>query len=173
VAFGAFSAKAKEWNVPLFVGEFGISAAAGGASGYIAMVQDHIEQLGASAAQWAYSPGWDPVKKDGWDSENLSVIDDHGATRDNFHLRAYPRAIAGVPKAFKQDDGHIEFAWDHVSKSGATEIFVPAAPLFGDDGAVQVDAKGATCKFDGPRTIMRCESPNDGAIRVVVQRSSN
>ena len=90
-------AKAAEWGVPLFVGEFGIPGGARRAGDYIDYLYDRLDAAFASAMQWNVTPRWTPEAGDGWNGEDFSLLDAAGRPRPNYRPRPYPRRVAGVP----------------------------------------------------------------------------
>ena len=93
--FDKMRTKARAWDAPLFVGEFGVPPTTRNAPGYIGHMLDSMDTMHASGAQWSYTPGWHPSTKDGWNHEDLSIVDDAGALRANFEPRPYAQKIAG------------------------------------------------------------------------------
>src|SRR5262249_11768881 len=83
-AFALMRRFAESWKVPVFVGEYGVPADAGRGGAYVDAVVDAMDELGASGAQWCWSPRWSPVTKDGWNREDYSIVDGAGHTRANF-----------------------------------------------------------------------------------------
>ncbi len=166
VAFTRMAAKSEEWNAPLFVGEFGVSAQAIRAGDYVDAVYDRLDACLASGAQWNYTPGWNPACKDGWNGEDFSIVASGGVLRPNFRPRPYPRLTAGIPLAFNYgENGYrsIEFTWSHRAGLGNTELFVPEA-LFPSHSSLEVvppdvqfvrdfARQMVVCRLDRPATI--------------------
>ena len=120
---------AKSWGAVLFLGEFGAPPSLDMLLPYMDTLYRHLDDALASGTQWAYTPGWSADKKDGWNLEDFSIVDDKGALRDNFHPRPYARKIAGIPTKLtvKGDDLTLEFT----AGSGTTEIFAPKGSASG------------------------------------------
>ncbi len=172
--FATMTAKAAEWDVPLFVGEFGIGASATNGRAYVALQYRKLDEYLASGAYWNFTPGWTPGKKDGWNGEDLSLIDDTGAPRATFDHRPYPRRISGPPRSFSASVAGapgtrlIDLEWDHEPDRGATHLFVPRTALFGaTGGTITPTGDGLTCEFTDTRTVT-CSSPTPGPKRVRV-----
>ena len=132
--FATMRAKADEWGVPLFVGEFGIHADAGRAGDYITLLYDRLDAALGSGAQWNYTPHWNVRTGDGWNGENYNIFDASGAPRPNYRPRPYPRKIAGTPLLFRYHEETppgggpcLEFVWQNRPERGETELFVPKA----------------------------------------------
>ena len=128
-AFRLMSGKADSWNAPLFLGEFGLDANAHRSGDYVAALYDRLDANLASGAQWNYTPGWTPERKDGWNGENFNIIEPNGRIRPNFRPRPFPTATAGTPTRFRFDiepSPTLEFTWDHDPSRGSTDVFLPA-----------------------------------------------
>ena len=171
-AFAHMEAKADEWGAPLFLGEFGVEGDAHRADDYMDALYDRLDALLASGAQWNYTPGWHPSRKDGWNGEDFHIRGQDGTPRANFRPRAYPRHTAGLPRHFSQHehgpDGSsrsLVFCWDHRPKLGATEVFVPR-DLIATGATVFVQPAGVTCRWDVDRQLLICRSPTAGRIEL-------
>ena len=173
-AFATMNAKAAEWNVPLFVGEFGMFAAFERVSAYVQREYENLDVLLANGTQWNYSPRWSRTNKDGWNGEDLNIIErETTAPRPNFRIRPYPRATAGLPLsfAFKEKSGgglvtgyQLDYRWRHNPGAGATEISLPLA-LFG--ASTQVQATGATCVRQGEVLACTSDEAGEAVLRVL------
>jgi endoglycosylceramidase len=161
--FATMRAKAEEWGVPLFVGEFGIHADAGRAGDYISLIYDGLDLGLGSAAQWNYTPHWNERDGDGWNGENYNILDASGAPRRNYRPRPYPRKIAGMPIMFRYHEAasrrggrRLEFAWHNRPERGETELFVPNA-LFPPGSTLIVRPDDVSWKRDevGQRLLLR------------------
>ena len=174
-AFGSMTATVREWNAPLFVGEFGVSAEARNAGAYMAAIYDRMDACLASGAQWNYSPRWNDRDKDGWNGEDFSILDSNGAVRSNFRPRPYPRHTAGVPLAFGFDDGRssgarpsLVFTWDHRPELGATEIFIPNT-VFPPGSTIEASASGLTFQRDEARQLLVCQGQERMTVTVQIR----
>jgi endoglycosylceramidase len=174
-AFANMSGKAAEWNVPLFVGEFGAPAEAKRVEGYIDAIYDRLDSATASGAQWNYTPHWDPVTKDGWNGEDFTVLDPQGRLRPNYRLRPYPRTIAGEPIRFGFLDGlstpgrnFFELTWNNQPDRGETEIFLPA-DLFPRGSALSFSTPEARAWREESNQLLIATSPRPGptTLRIV------
>ena len=117
--FWLMASKASEWNVPLFLGEFGAAAGTVNGLDYVDALYEQLDARILSGAQWNYTPGWTPAAKDGWNDEDLSIVDDAGSSRANFRMRPYPQKVAGTPVDLSvRVDGNalenfVELEWLH------------------------------------------------------------
>ena len=71
------------------------------APNYIAMVYDVLDEYLLGGTQWGWTDNWTPSRHDGWNQENFSITDQRRQIRSNYAIRAYPRAIAGIPGQFR------------------------------------------------------------------------
>ena len=190
-AFTTMKARAATWNAPLFIGEFG--ALAGTNSGdlfrYISNLhaQANAGDDVVSMAQWSYTPGWTPAAKDGWNGEDLSIVDNTGNYRgpNLFVPRPYPQVIGGKPESLTVDMGKIydtlELHWTHnpggALTSTQTVIYMPKYSIPGPYLVTSTPdpSSGAkpTCTASGPHTFTcDCTSCAAGAhIGVTIRRS--
>lgn len=172
--FKDMTGTAKAWGAPLFLGEFGAPAEATEVGGYMNSLYRLLDESFASGAQWVYTPGWTPEAKDGWNAEDLSVVDDLGRARPNFRARPYARRIAGTPVRLHvtaEPDplkNIVELEWDHDPKTGETEIFVPRDAFFGGaEAAIETEGSDLACSTSGPYVM--CSSEVAGPKRVLVR----
>ena len=78
LAFWTMTGKAEEWNVPLFLGEFGAHADTLNGPAYVDLQYERLDDHFASGAQWNWTPAWTEEERDGWNREDLSITDDSG-----------------------------------------------------------------------------------------------
>jgi len=174
-AFIEMTGQAAMWNVPLFLGEWGAPPSTDELVGYLDAIRVQLDKALAGSAQWVYTPGWTPTAKDGWNTEDLSIVDDTGALRPNFVARPYPRRIAGTPTALTVTDemdpkkNALSLRWTNDPAAGASEIFAPVA-YFG--GRVQVDADGdVECTAVGDVVSCTAASAGDKSVRIAAPSS--
>jgi endoglycosylceramidase len=169
--------QADAWNCPLFVGEFGIAAENKNAGAFVSAIYDRLDAALASGAQWNLSPGWDPVRKDGWNGEDFSILDGTGRPRPNFRPRPYPRATAGIPTrfVFRDEDARsngriLSFAWDHRPELGATEIALPDG-LFRPGTRVETSSPSLVVEYQPGLRCIVCRSSTPGPVTMVLWES--
>jgi endoglycosylceramidase len=172
--FRNMEAKAHEWDVPLFLGEFGVGADAYRAGDYVAYLYDRLDQGFSSGAQWNYSPFWDEVRKDGWNAEDYNILDRQGRPRPNYRPRPYPRATAGLPVRFGYRErvaplGRpcLEYVWEHRPERGPTEIYLPAA-VFPASSTILAQPDDASWSRDELRQLLVVRAPREVTVRVTV-----
>jgi len=159
-AFAVMTAKANEWGVPLLLGEFGAPAGTERGAEFVAALYDELDSALASGTHWVYTPGWTAERKDGWNAEDLSIVDGSGALRDNFRPRAVAQRVSGAPLAFRGGT-EVELSWQHEPARGRTELFVPA-------GDWVIEAEGAACVFETTTRVV-CESAAGGEKRLLLR----
>jgi endoglycosylceramidase len=159
------AAQAAAWGVPLFVGEFGAPPATDQVDGYLSALWARLDEQLASGAQWAYTPGWSDAAKDGWNTEDFSIVDGQGMPRANFRARPHPQRIAGTPTAIAWQDAPgaaLSVAWD--GAPGTSEIFAPASAFGG--GSLAIDARGATCSASGDEVSCVASTAGPASVRI-------
>ncbi|HEX4460606.1 MAG TPA: cellulase family glycosylhydrolase [Polyangia bacterium] len=171
IGFGAMIGTSTAWGVPLFLGEYGSQPSVDEVDGYMTAMYTQLNAALASGAQWAYTPGWTPTAKDGWDVEDFSIVDNTGALRANFRSRPFARRIAGTPLTLSVSDemdakdNGLQLSWTNDPTAGATELYVPAA-YFG--GTVSVDGDGdVKCKLAGDLATCTAKSAGTKNVRAV------
>lgn len=93
--------QANGFQIPIHLGECGVSHDEEGAGDYLTAHYDVLDQLQMSSTQWEYS-----VAKDTWNAETLGLVDADGTERSELTAaitRAYPRAIAGKDATWRYD----------------------------------------------------------------------
>ncbi len=151
--------KADTWEVPMLLSEFGAPAGTRNGPDYITAQLDWLDKYWVSGIQWNFTPGWREDAKDGWNMEDLSIVDDKGALRDNFIVRPYPRRIGGAPKSFTLDDKGFSLVWDNHAGWGSTIVFLPEGYADdenltlvlpeGVDGSCRVEESTIVCDIEG------------------------
>jgi len=180
-AYKTMVAQAASWNAPLFVGEFGGLAAASGVANYIDTIHKLSNDDILSWAQWSYTPGWTKDAKDGWNGEDLSIVDDQLNYRANlFHPRPQPQAINGEPQSLTVDVGNfsdtLELHWIN-NPGGAlgstqTVIYVPNYRVTITDSITPMADSGSppVCRRDGTHRIVCESSAADARLGVRIRR---
>lgn len=112
-----------KWNVPVWVGEFGIRRTAAGAVDYLAAHFDAFDALGLGGTLWEYSR-----ESTLWNDEENSVVAADGTEYDvaQVLIRPYARAVAGdaVSQRWSRDAGTLTVRF--TPAAGVTELSVPA-----------------------------------------------
>jgi endoglycosylceramidase len=116
------------WNVPVFLGEFGVSHDVDGAPAYMAAHFAALDTLGLSGGtEWEYS-----VSTEEWNSETDTLVAADGTEYPVAQaiLRPFARAVAGTSIAQAWDPDAGTFTLSYVPSSSAsttiTEVQLPA-----------------------------------------------
>ena len=157
--------KATDWNAPLIMSEFGASADTGNVAAYMEAYYAWLDANFVSGTQWSYTPSWTPEKKDGWNAENFSIVDDSGQLRTQlFEPRPYPQYTAGTPVAFARTATGFSYRWQNVVSAGSTEVYLPSDYASGKTLSISGDG---SCTQQAQRLV--CSGNSDGVIEVTLQ----
>lgn len=156
--------KAEDWGVPMLLGEYGGPAETSNIEGYMDALYDWLNDGFHHGTQWNYTPTWRADIKDGWNAEDLSIVDDSGNLRPNFRPRAYPQAIAGTPINFSEDENQLNLSWQHDSSKGQTLVYIPAGFT---EGKQLATTGGAQCNLDG--TLLSCSADSNNTVSISIQ----
>jgi endoglycosylceramidase len=163
--------QANSWGAPLFLGEFGAPGHTVNGEGYMDEFYDQLDQRFISSAQWSWVAHWHPEKKDGWNTEDLSILDGERELRPTYKVRPYPARIAGVPVAYAATLGasaRVELTWTHDPALGATRIFAPFLVLFQAQAFVETESD-AVCEYEADRRHVRCTAESAGDKTIVLR----
>jgi len=156
--------KATGWDAPLIMSEFGAPADTGNLTAYMEAYYSWLDANFVSATQWSYTPAWTPERKDGWNAEDFSIVDNNGQLRSQLFVpRPYPQYTAGIPQQFLRTANGFSFRWQNDSTQGATEIFLPLAYADGKTLTVNGDAN---CSLQTQRLV--CNSASNAEITVTL-----
>ena len=105
------------WNVPVFLGEFGVSHDNDGALDYMTAHFAALDALGMSGTEWEYS-----VESQEWNSETDSVVAADGTEYPVAAalVRPFARAVAGDSIAQAWDPDTATFTLSYVPSSSAS-----------------------------------------------------
>jgi endoglycosylceramidase len=156
--FGFMSTIARGWNAALFLGEFGAPPSADEQGPYLDTMYAHLDAVLGSGAQWVYTPGWTEAKKDGWNLEDFSIVDDKGAPRANFRPRPYAQRIAGVPTSMQAKGSVFTLEWQNDPAAGDTVVFAPAGDV----------TAGGDLSCTRKSSLVSCRSTTPGQKRIQV-----
>lgn len=168
---------AHSWGAAVLLGEFG-SPEWLLAPNYMDMIYSDLEKFGESGTQWGYTPEWNPVTLDGWNGENLSVVNDKGELRNNFSLRPYVRRTAGAYGQWQKSAGlswlgigpSLSYSWQHRPDKGGTEVFVPASFLNGKtQPQISVSPASARCQWQAASQLIQCTADQPGTVALTVR----
>lgn len=164
---------ARRWGAAVMLGEFGAPPSPL-TTPYLQMIYEDLDRFGDSSTQWSYTPEWNPVSLDGWNYEDLSVIDDHGNFRSNFTLRPYARRTAGTYGSMNVKTRSLfaapsaTFTWTNQPALGSTEIFIPRN-FFGARAArISVQGAGLACSHHSSEQVLSCYSASAGIMKIIL-----
>jgi endoglycosylceramidase len=111
-----------KWNVPVWVGEFGMSHTDARAPAYMTAHFAALDTLGLGGTEWEYS-----VETQEWNSETDSIVSGNGTEYPVAQavIRPYARAVAGsrVSQSYSPDTSTFTMTW--TPAIGVTEVSVP------------------------------------------------
>lgn len=154
--------KSVKWKVPMFLGEFGASETTGNGDDYIEGIYQWLDRNFISGAQWNYTPGWTPEKKDGWNGEDFSIVDEKGRLRSMFKPRPYPQKTAGTPVRFSRGEDGFRYSWRNNPSLGSTEFFLPSGYETGK--IIKVINGTGNCSITDQRLI--CNIPDTALVEL-------
>jgi endoglycosylceramidase len=110
------------WNVPVFVGEFGLNDTSSMAVPFISANFDAFDALGLSGSEWEYS-----VSSAVWNSETFSLVAADGSENPIAQaiLRPFARAVAGTSVEQAFDASSSTFSLSYIAGGGVTEVSLP------------------------------------------------
>jgi len=159
--------KAKSWNAPMLLGEYGANATVGNVTNYMESLYSWLDANFVSGMQWNYTPGWTSGKKDGWNDENLSIVDGNGNLRTKlFTPRAYPQLTAGTPVSFKRNSKGFTYKWNNDATKGQTDIFLPTNYTTGKYINYNGTQASISCSVNGQK--MSCTGMQSGLASVTL-----
>jgi endoglycosylceramidase len=183
-AFGELIAKASQLGAPLFIGEFGQSGTMGNARAFSDYQYDELDSHFLSATQWNYTPSWSAERRDGWNHEDMSIVDGDGKLRTGFYPRPFAQAVAGAPVSqLELRDRLGEFAsyelrWKQSASPGAadalqneTTLYFPREILAAPE-LLEWSLSGAdlSCETDLALSRVRCRGAPGAELKLRVSR---
>ena len=152
-----------KWNVPVWVGEFGIGHEKPIAASYMSAHFDAFDALGMSGTEWEYS-----VETTEWNGETDSIVAASGTEYPVARavIRPYARAVAGsaVTQSYATGTGAFTMTW--TPAPGITEVSVPAR-AYPDGTSVSVSA-GCYDKASVPGKVLVDASRASGTVTLTV-----
>jgi endoglycosylceramidase len=156
--------KANGWSVPMILSEYGAPAETQNASGYMEALNTWLDANFVSGTQWSWTPGWTWQNKDGWNGEDLSIVDDSGALRTQLYLpRPYPQKTAGTPVSFQRTSAGFSYRWQNKTTLGTTSIFLPSGYAA---GKTVTTSSGTSCSVSGQK--LNCQSTQNAEVSVTL-----
>lgn len=153
-----------EWDVPVFLGEFGAKSANPSTPLYLRKTFDALDRFGMHGTAWEYS-----TDSFDWNLEGFSLVRADGSETAAVTelVRAYPDAVAG---------GAVSFAFDRTSRSGSltwqaagggvTELSAPAR-LYPEGLRTEVPPGSGLCgEYDAALGRLLVRSDTGGAAEL-------
>jgi endoglycosylceramidase len=176
-AFRQMADIASAWGTPLFVGEYGAPSYALGVGEYMRVLKELLDQFFASGAQWNYTPGWTPQDYDGWNVEDMSIVEANLHPRDQLFLTSmYPQRISGDPLLLKTESSEharcMMFQWNNdPTLSGETIFLVGRKP--GTSVELRINVRGSSiqdlhCSLNDSHLQVTCKSRTPGKAEVTL-----
>ena len=111
------------WNVPVFLGEFGLNDTSATAVPYVAANFAAFDTLGLSGSEWEYS-----VSADVWNSEMFGLVAADGTENPVAKAiqRPFARAVAGTSVKQAYNATSSAFTLSYVPSDGVTEVSLPS-----------------------------------------------
>ncbi len=170
-ALSQWKAKTDQWNIPMFLGEFGSPHEVSNSAAYMEANYKWLDSAFVSGTQWSYTPGWTDQSKDGWNMEDLSIVDNTMKVRSSlFTPRPYPQKTAGKPLYFKRHSKGFSYSWmnDPALGNGRTEFYVPdgyqTSTWTSYPGAAKLSCKATS------QHLAECASTYKGLVSVNLTR---
>jgi endoglycosylceramidase len=161
-ALGRWDGVGAAWDVPVVLGEFGVSHRVEGAVDYVRDHLDALDELGMGGLYWEYS-----LSNERWSQEDMALVEGDGTERPAIVdglVRPYLRATAGVVVA-----AHWELAARtlratvEAEAGGITEVALPDRVY--PDG-VAIGATGACVEVDEDARVIRVRSDAGGPVEL-------
>ncbi len=161
-ALERWEAVGQTWNVPVYVGEFGVQASRMGAGPYLRAHYDTFDHVGLSGSVWQYS-----AAAEGWNSEDLSIADADGglyaAVADEI-ARPFLSRLAGDAGVVSFQPGNFQLSYQ-ATAGGISEVRLPTRVY--DSASVVVRTTAGVCIdiHDG-RLLIKADAAGPVSIAV-------
>jgi endoglycosylceramidase len=153
----------KKWDVPVWIGEFGMSHTNLVAPSYMSAHFAAFDALGLSGTEWEYS-----VESTEWNGETDSIVAADGTEYPVARavVRPFARAVAGSAITQSYDPGSGTFTMSWTPVAGITEVSVPAR-AYPDGSSVSVSA-GCYDATTVPGRVLVDASSATGAVTLSI-----
>lgn len=161
-SLGNWDAVGAAWDVPVVLGEFGVSHAYEGAEDYVRDHIDALDDLAMGGLYWEYS-----LSGERWSAEDMALVDGDGTERPaivDALVRPYLRATAGTVVATRWDQTARSFrAIVAADAGGVTEVALPDRTY---PEGVTVRATGGCVDVDTDARVVRWTSPEAAELQI-------
>jgi len=143
---------ARKWNVPVLVGEYGVSMAREDPEQYLARLYTVFDEMFLSGTIWEAS-----MSEILWNGRDKGILAPDGTVLGPAWAidRPYPRAVAGAISSFSFDPESLAFRIEWTENPAATlpsEIYLPER-LYGDSPSIRLDPQ-ADFSFDPETRVL-------------------
>ncbi|MEU1722366.1 cellulase family glycosylhydrolase [Nonomuraea sp. NPDC005692] len=146
---------AERMGAPVLLGEFGLDMTRPGASDLVRKVQGLSDEVGTGMAYWSRDADpWGPYDVKG-----------KATALPGAYVRAYPRAIGGVPVSVTYGENRLQVVFD-ANETGPTEIYLPER---GFPNGARVD--GGTAAWNAAKRILTVTTKTSGRVVLTVTPS--
>lgn len=150
-------------QIPVMIGEFGVTNGASGADIWLRLMMDGIDSRRFSATLWEYSHN-----EELWNHEDLSVIDADGTERVvlDTYVRPWLRAVSGKLARFSwsETEGGVA-SW--TASDGVTELVFPPRLFPLGPQNLRVMGDGVCYDWDPRRAELRVTAVPDTLVTVL------
>lgn len=165
-ALGSWDAVGQAWDVPVVLGEFGVSYLAEGAVDYVRDHMDALDELGMGAVYWEYS-----LSGEHWSQEDMGLVEADGTEREAIVdglVRPFLRATAGSEPVSSWDPaGTFTASWVP-DPEGTSEISLPDR-LFANPRRIFL--RGGCVDLDPGARLVRVRSdPGASVVEIRIER---
>ncbi|MBI2898200.1 MAG: cellulase family glycosylhydrolase [Deltaproteobacteria bacterium] len=159
-ALGSWDAVGRAWDVPVILGEFGVSHLTDGAIDYVRDHMDALDDLAMGGTYWEYS-----LSGEHWSQEDMDLVEGDGTERaaivDGL-VRPFLRATAGTDPASHWDPEPGRFTASFLpAAEGTSEIALPDR-LYPEPPVVHL--RGGCVDLDPEARLLRIRSAPDATL---------
>jgi endoglycosylceramidase len=153
-----------KWDLPVLLGEFGITTRADGCEAYVRANYDRLDELLLHGTLWECS-----TTVDDWNDEGMSVLGPGGSEGPTVKelVRPYPLAVAGELTSFSWKDHRLEVKYRAVA-GGVSEVVAPAR-CFAGGIAIELHGVPGEVTQRGDRVVVRADEAGDARLCVAMK----
>jgi endoglycosylceramidase len=161
--FQSWAKQGAQWNVPVWVGEFGLSHSLPVARDFLTAEFQALDATGLSGACWEYS-----VESSLWNGETNSLVAFDGTEYPDAAalVRPFARAVAGSDVSQQWDPATSTFTLSYAAGPGITEIQLPER-AYPEGHVVTLDA-GCWDDTSVPGRLLIQSAASAGTVTVTV-----
>lgn len=165
--FRSWAQQGAQWDVPVWVGEFGLSHSSGVAHDFLTAELQALDATGLGGAWWEYS-----IESSLWNGETNSVVASDGTeySEASALVRPFARAVAGSDVTQQWDPATSTFVLTYTPAPGAqgvTEIQLPER-AYPKGHTVTLSSGGCWDDTSMPGRLLVQNAAGGGALTVTV-----